>query len=62
MSIVKEFYKTRNDGINLFKTFSDENKYIVQKDTGIRYSVAIDVENSPHEYEETEEAIKNAEY
>ena len=58
--IVKEFYKTRNDGINLFKTFSNENKYIVQNDTGIRYSVAIDVENSPHEYEETEEAIKNA--
>ena len=30
MSIVKEFYKTRNDGINLYKIYSNEG-YIIHK-------------------------------
>ena len=30
MSIVKEFYKTRNDGVNLYKTYSNEG-YIIHK-------------------------------
>lgn len=28
--IIKEFYKTRADGVNLFRTYSDEGKQIVK--------------------------------
>ena len=55
MSIVKECYKTRNDGINLSKTYSNEGYIIHKLNTEEYYSEAIDVENTPFEYEETEE-------
>lgn len=55
MSIVKEFYKARNDGINLYKTYSNEGYIIHKLNTEEYYSEAIDVENTPFEYEETEE-------
>ena len=55
--IRKEFFMKRADGINLYLTYSDENKYIMQMDTGIIYEDAVDVENSPHTYEETDEII-----
>ncbi len=55
MSIVKEFYKTRNDGINLYKTYSNEGYIIHKLNTEEYYGEAIDVENTPFEYEETEE-------
>lgn len=57
MSIVKEFYKTRNDGINLYKTYSNEGYIIHKLNTEEYYSEAIDVENAPFEYEETKEKI-----
>ena len=57
MSIVKEFYKTRNDGINLYKTYSNEGYIIHKLNTEEYYGEAIDVENTPFEYEETEEKI-----
>lgn len=55
--IRKEFFMKRADGINLYLTYSDENKYIIQIDTGIIYESAVDVESSPHTYEETDEII-----
>ena len=55
--IKREFFMERADGINLYLTYSDENKYIMQMDTGIIYESAVDVENSPHTYEETDEII-----
>ena len=61
MSIVKEFYKTRNDGINLYKTYSNEGYIIHKLNTEEYYSEAIDVENTPFEYEETEEKIETEE-
>ena len=57
MSIVKEFYKTRNDGINLYKTYSNEGYIIHKLNTEEYYSEAIDVENAPFEYEKTKEKI-----
>ena len=57
--IVTEFYQTRNDGINLYRTYSDENKYIKKVDTTEIYSEAIDIENAPYTYEETNEEIIN---
>ena len=55
--IKRELFMERADGINLYRTYSDENKYIMQMDTSIIYEDAVDVENSPHTYEETDEII-----
>ena len=54
----REFYKTRKDGINLYKSYSDENFYIKQIETGIEYMEAIDVEDAPYTYEETNKKIE----
>lgn len=58
MAIVKEFYKTRNDGINLYKTYSNEGYKIHKLNTNEIYDEAIDVEKAPFEYEETTEKIE----
>ena len=58
MAIVKEFYKTRKDGVNLYKTYSDEGYIIHKLNTEEIYEEAIDVENAPFKYEETTEKIE----
>lgn len=59
--IVKEFYIKRDDGVNLFKTYSDE-KYKIQKvGTDEIYDEAIDVETANYEYIEIQEKIENEE-
>lgn len=55
--IRQEIFMERADGITLYLTYSDENRYILQLDTGIIYENAVDVENSSHTYEELEEII-----
>lgn len=59
--IVREFYKTREDGVNLYRTYSDENYKIRQIETGAIYDEAIDVENAEYTYEETEEKLETSE-
>lgn len=49
----KEFYRIREDGIYLYKTYSDENFKIRQIPTNEIYDEAIDVENNSYTYEET---------
>ncbi len=56
--IVKEFYSTRKDGVNLFRTYSDEGFYIVQNETGAEYTEAVDVEGAPFTYSETDKKIE----
>lgn len=56
--IVKEFYKTREDGVNLYRTYSDTNHYIKQVQTGAIYSEAVDVETSKYTYKETSKLIE----
>ena len=51
--IIKEFYKKRSDGINLYRTYSDSKLMIRQVETGNVYTEAIDVENAAYTYEET---------
>ena len=58
--IVKEYYKTRQDGIMLFRTYSDNGFCIIQKETGILYDEAVDVADADYHYEETN--IKIVEY
>lgn len=55
--IIKEFYKTREDGVNLYRTYSDKDMMIIQNETGVIYAGAIDVENAPYTYTETDEPI-----
>lgn len=56
--IVREFYRVREDGVILYRTYSDSDHYIKQVETGAVYSEAIDVESAPYTYEETEEKIE----
>lgn len=55
--IKKDFYKERKDGVKLYITYSDEEYMIRQIQTGNIYETAIDVENAPYTYEETNEKI-----
>lgn len=55
--IIREFYMTRKDGVNLYKTYSNMNVYIKKQGTDEKYDEAIDVENADCIYEETEEII-----
>lgn len=55
--IVKEFYLKREDGVNLYRSYSDDGLYIKQVETNIIYEEAIDVENAPYTYEETDKLI-----
>lgn len=59
--IVREYYKTRNDGVKLYKTYSDLGFRIVQNETRKLYDEAIDVENSLYTYSETEDKILDEE-
>jgi hypothetical protein len=51
--IIREFYKTRQDGVNLYRTYSDSGLCIKQNETGNVYDEAIDVENAQYTYTET---------
>ena len=55
--IVKEYFMTRNDGVKLYKSYSDNNKIIHKIGTQEEYSDAIDVEDAPYGYEETDKEI-----
>lgn len=59
--IVREFLMTREDGVNLYLTYSDKGYPIKQIETGIVYEDAVDVEGAPYTYEEFVEGIENAE-
>lgn len=59
--IVKEYYTTRKDGVKLYKTFSNANKIIHKVGTNEEYTEAIDIENAPYTYEETDKEIPKAE-
>ena len=59
--IKREFYKERNDGVKLYKTYSDENYRLQKVGTDEIYDKAIDVENASFEYEETTEKIETEE-
>lgn len=58
--IVKEFYKTREDGVNLYRSYSDQGFYLLQNETGVEYSEAVDVESSKYTYTETDKPIETA--
>lgn len=56
--IKREFFKSRADGVNLYRTYSAEGFYIVQNETGVEYIEAVDVEGAPYTYTETDKPIE----
>lgn len=58
MAIKREFYSTRSDGVNLYRTYSDEGLQIQKVGTGEVYDEAIDVEAASFKYAETDIRIE----
>lgn len=56
MAIVTEYYMTREDGVVLNRTYSDQNM-MIERD-GVRYSEAIDPVELNRQYTETDEPIE----
>lgn len=56
--IVREYFDTRSDGVRLYRTYSDINHYIRKVGTDEVYSEAVDVEDAPYNYEETDKEIE----
>lgn len=59
MAIITEYYKTRNDGVVLNRTYSDKGM-MIERD-GVRYSEAVDPAELGRIYIETDEPIEPAE-
>ena len=59
MAIVREFFSTRTDGVNLYRTYSDTGMMLLQNETGIEYSDAVDIEDAPYTYSESENSIED---
>lgn len=57
--IVREYFDTRKDGVRLYRTYSDKNLYIRKVGTDEVYSEAVDVEDAPYTYEETDKEIED---
>lgn len=52
--ILQEYYRTREDGVVLYRTYSTDGFCILQKETGEVYDEAIDIDGAPYTYEETD--------
>ena len=59
--VIKEFYGTRQDGVKLYKHYSNENLMIQKLGTDEIYSEAIDVEFKNYQYVETDMPIEEEE-
>ena len=63
--IKTEYYGKNGLGVDLYRTYSDENKIIRQIETGFEYDEAIDVGdedgNIRYTYDETEKDIEKEE-
>lgn len=55
--VIKEFYRTRKDGVNLYISYSDQQLQIQKEGTNEIYNSAIDVETSTYTYIETDQPI-----
>lgn len=55
--VVKEFYRIRDDGVILYRSYSDEGFCIQKVGTDEVYSEAIDIAGACFIYEETDKLI-----
>ena len=56
-----EYVTTRKDGVQLYRTYSDSGKMLIQVETGIEYSEAIDVYPFKYTYIESDKDIPTEE-
>ena len=56
MAIITEYFKTREDGVVLNRTYSDKGM-MIERD-GIRYDEAIDPAELNRQYTETDEPVE----
>lgn len=56
--IIKEYYATREDGVILYRTYSNENFKIRKQGTNEIYDDAVDTADSSYQYEETDIKIE----
>lgn len=59
--IVREYYETRDDGVELYRTYSDTGMMVKQDQTGIDFIEAIDVDGSSATYTETDIPVPEGE-
>lgn len=59
--IVTEYYRDREDGIKLFRTYSNENKYVSREGESVKYEEIICSEDRLGVFVESEEEIVNLE-
>ena len=52
MAIQRELAGETAEGVKLYRTFSDENRKILQNETGLIYDDAVDIENAEFTYTE----------
>lgn len=52
--IIKEFYRTREDGTNLYVCYSDQDVYIHKEGSPLKHEKIIQVENATTVYIETD--------
>lgn len=58
--VIKEFYRTRQDGVNLYRSYSDKGFMVRKAGTDELYEEAIDIENTAYEYEEVKETKESS--
>lgn len=59
--IVREFFREREDGVKLYRTYSDKGLVIKKVETDEMYEEAVDVESAAYSYVETDQMIDTPE-
>lgn len=59
--IIEEFLGEREDGVKLYRRYSDKGVMLLQVETGIMYEDPVDVEGAPYTYEEINISVEDSE-
>lgn len=57
--IITDFFREREDGVNLYRTYSDRGLRIENEQTHEVFDEAVNVDGSTHTYTETDEPIQD---
>ena len=61
MAVIREYYMTRNDGVKIFRSYSDKDVYIRKEGTDLTGVEMYDVEDAHFVYVETDTPIETEE-
>lgn len=59
--VIKEFHRTRADGVDLYRSYSDKGVKIQKVGTDDIYDEAIDISAAPYTYKETDIPVETIE-